>query len=371
MPHQTAPLQQAPDDLAKAKLEAHGLGDPKIALHQAALRDLYFVAIIFIAAFMAASSYELGDWYIVAVTRHADWELDEIAIAAMLSMIAFCWFAWRQWQRFADELTRRIKLEEEIMEMRVLADHLGQNKSVFLANLAHDLRTPLNGVLGFAQLLEEEPFGPIDNEHYKDYVKSIRESAAMLGERLTTCLDPDKVEFGAEPLQMKPRSVKDLIESAVRIVEPVARSTGIGIQIDVSSDLPEIHTDDRAIKKILVNLVTNAIKFSRPSGRIRIAAKLTTGRGLALIVEDDGVGLGLDDLDPRWSHPELIAPEGDNGPRYGMDIGLAVVKRLLEMHGATFGIRSVPNRGTTITMIFPPDRLVQSGASQTNLAQAG
>ena len=77
----------------------HSLADPKVALHQAALRDLYFLVILFIAAFMVASSYELGDWYIVAVTAHPDWELDEVAIAAMLSMVAFCWFAYRQWRR--------------------------------------------------------------------------------------------------------------------------------------------------------------------------------------------------------------------------------------------------------------------------------
>ena len=348
----------------------HSLADPKVALHQAALRDLYFLVILFIAAFMVASSYELGDWYIVAVTAHPDWELDEVAIAAMLSMVAFCWFAYRQWRRFADELTRRVKLEEEIMELRVLADHLGQNKSVFLANLAHDLRTPLNGILGFAQLLEEEPFGPIGNEHYKEYVKSIRESAAMLGERIITCLDPDKVEFGAEPLQMKPRPIKALIDAAVGVVEPVARGTGITIEVEVASNLPEMHADDRAIKKILINLVTNAIKFNRPKGKIRIAAKLTAGQGLALIVEDNGVGIGFDDLDPRWSHPELIEAENDAGPRYGMDIGLAVVRKLVEMHGARFEVRSVPNKGTSVTMIFPPERLVPNDTAEKRFDQA-
>lgn len=356
--------------MTKAKLEVHGLGDPKIALHQAALRDFYFIVIVFLATYVFAIMVNLGEMYHALSIKYEDWQIDEIAMAAMLSMIAFCWFAWRQWRRYADEMTRRIKLEEEIMEMRVLADHLGQNKTVFLANLAHDLRTPLNGVLGFAQLLEEEPFGPIGNERYRDYIASIRESAAMLGERIETCLDPDKVEFGAEPLQMKPHPIKDLVESAVRIVEPVARSSGIDIQVDVAPNLPEMHTDDRAIKKILVNLVSSAIKSNRPNGWIRIAAKRTVGDGLALSVEDNGVGLGFDDLDPRWSHPGLVASEADDTQRYGMDTGLAIVKKLLDMHGATFDIRSVPNRGTAITMIFPPERLVAGGASEKSLDRA-
>jgi signal transduction histidine kinase len=369
MLHRSAPFRHAPDAIAKAELEAAGLGDPTVSLHRSALQDFYGLAIVFLVAYIVAIMVNLGEIYHALSIEYEDWQLDEIAMAAMFTLVASSWFAWRQWRRYAGEMARRINLEGEIIAMRVMADHLGQNKSAFLANLSQDFRAPLNSILGFAQLLEEEPFGPIGNERYKAYVRSIRESAAMLGERITTCLDPDKVEFGAEPMQMKPWPIKELVESAVAIVEPVARTTGIKIEIDVASDLPDMHADERAIKRILVNLVTNAIKFNRPNGIIRITAKLAEGNALTLIVKDNGIGILKDDLDPRGTHPRSSAAHVGPRPQYRVGIGLYAVRTLLEMHGATFVICSVPSKGTTVTMTFPPERLVARGRSQKTLDQ--
>lgn len=353
----------------KAELEALGLGDPRLSLHQSALQDFYLVSVLSVLGYIVALVLDLGDLFLAFTASHESWEIDEIFMAALFSLVGLCWLSWRQWRRYDEEISRRIALEEDIVEMRMMADSLSQNKTAFLANLGHDLRTPLNGVLGFAQLLEEEPFGPIANERYKNYIKSIRESAAMLDERLTTCLDPDKVEFGAEPLQMKPWPVKDLIASALPIVAPVAESGGIRIELDVEADLPNVHADQRAIKKILVNLISNAIKFNRPKGAIRISAKLTDGKALELIVQDNGIGIAIDDLDPRWSHPQMIKPQAGAQPRHGMGVGLSVVQDLIDMHGASLVVRSIPKRGTTVILTFPPDRLVVSAPQQSPLVR--
>lgn len=349
----------------KAEIEAFGLGDPRLSLHQSALQDFYLVSVLSVLGYIVALVLDLGDLFLAFTASHESWEIDEIFMAALFSLVGLCWISWRQWRRYDEEISRRIALEEDIIEMRLMADSLSQNKTAFLANLGHDLRTPLNGILGFAQLLEEEPFGPIANERYKNYIRSIRESAAMLDERIATCLDPDKVEFGAEPLQMKPWPVKDLIASALPIVAPVAESAGIRIELNVEADLPYVHADERAIKKILVNLISNAIKFNRPKGAIRISAKLTDGKALELIVQDNGIGIAIDDLDPRWSHPQLIEPQAGAQPRHGMGGGLSVVQDLIDMHGAAIVVRSIPKRGTTVILTFPPDRLVDPASQQS------
>jgi signal transduction histidine kinase len=357
MPPSTA-LRNSPAKATKAELEALGLGDPKLSLHQAVLRDFYLVAAVSVLAYIAALVLDLGNLFLTFTATHET--LDEIFMAALFGLAALCWVSWRQWRRYSEEITRRIKLEEDIVEMRAVADHLGQNKSAFLADLGHDLRTPLNGILGFAQLLEEEPFGPIGNERYKSYVASIRESAAMLGDRTTTCLDPDKVEFGAEPLQMKPWPVHELVSSAMSIVETVAQSASIKIETDAASDLPDLIADRRAIKKILINLLANAIKFNRPGGLIRIAAKLTDDGALAIVVKDNGIGITVDEMDPRWTHPGQGETRSDAAPLHGMGIGLSAAKSLLDLHSATLKIRSISGKGTTVTMTFPRDRLIES-----------
>jgi signal transduction histidine kinase len=359
MLHPTVITRPRPDDAARGELEALGLGDPTVSLHRLALRDFYVVALVFLAAFLIAVLFDLGDLYRAASARHEHWEYDEIFVAALFTLVAFCWFAWRQWRRYADEITRRLKLEESLVEMQVMTDHLGENKAAFLATLGHDLRTPLNGIYGFAQFLEEEPFGPIGNERYKQYIKSIRESAALLDERIATCLDPEKVEFGAEPLQMRPWPIAALVEQALPIVASLAQSADIAIRLDLAHGLPQVHADHRAIKKILVNLVTNAIKFNRPNGTVLISATLTADKALALTVEDNGVGVTADALDPRWVQRDAApAPARETVGRHGLDVGLTVVKKLLELHGASLTIQSVAQKGTKVTMIFPPDRMV-------------
>jgi signal transduction histidine kinase len=353
---------RSPDETpakTKVELEALGLADPTVALHHSAIRDFYVVPIVFLTTYLAAILFDLGDLYREASARYEDWEYDEIFVASLVTMGAFAWFAWRQWRRYADELTRRLRLEEQLVEMQVMASSVGDNKAELLANIRHDLQTPLNGILSFAQLLEEAPFGPLGNERYKQYVASIRTGAAMLGERLATCLDPDKVEFGAEPLQMRPWPIDTLIRQVLPIVEPVATNANIRIELELAQKLPDLHADHRAIKKVLVNLVSNAIRFNRPHGLVRISTTLSADKALVVTIEDNGVGLAKDALDRRWVQPGADpAPASDSRERYGLGTGLGVASRLLDAHGATMTIESIEQRGTKVSIAFPPDRLV-------------
>jgi len=344
------------DKLTKAELESIGLGDPSITLRRRAFGDLFRIATIYVILLLAALALDLGDILHTLVVRYEKWEIDEFLLAGILSLIAFSGFSMRQWFRYSSEIDRRLKLERELVELRLLADRFGENKALFLSNLAHDFRTPLNGILGFAQLLQEEPFGPIGNEHYKTYIATIRESAVMLNDRIATCLDPEKIDFGAEPMQMMPFPLATAVAKAMPVVEAIARSANVAIEDAVPKDLPEIHGDRRAIKKAIVNLVTNAIKHCRPGGRIRLSAAMTPHGDLAVEIDDDGVGLDATVIAAVKRFEPEASDTGDVAD--GQGAGLFVVKKLLHLHDASLTIENRLGNGTVVTITFPKGRLI-------------
>jgi len=357
MLHRSAPNRQPPDEKTKAKLASVGLGDPTAALRREAKRDLLGICATFVIAFIVASTFDIGEWYREASVKYENWEFDEIAMATTMSIVAFCWYAARQWRRYRDEVARRLKLVESLVAMRVVADQLGENKAHFLANIAHDFRTPLNGILGFAQLINEEPFGPLGDDRYKKYVQTIQESAEMLNERIETCLDPEKFEFGAEPMQMMPYPLKNAINGAMPMLQELADSARIALLDDVSNDLPDVHGDGRALRKIIVNLVTNAIKHSRPKCSVRLSAERMADNDLTLVVEDDGIGMDpklVAALQRGWQ-PTQAATE-DTGE--SASTGLFVTKKLLDLHGASLHIDTSAAQGTRVTVTFPQERLI-------------
>jgi signal transduction histidine kinase len=356
MLHRSTAFRDEPDTTARAELEFVGLGDPSESLRRRAFSDLFLIATLYVVFLLLALALDLGDRFHEFVIRYEKWEVDEFIIAGVLSLIAFTGFSLRQWYRYSSEIDRRLKLERDLVEMRVLVDHFGENKALFLSNLAHDFRTPLNGILGFAQLLQEEPFGPIGNDHYKNYIATIRESAIMLNDRITTCLDPDKIEFGAEPMQMMPFPLKQAIANALPVVQAMAQSADIGVEDDVPENLPDIHGDRRAIKKVIINLATNAIKHCQPKGKVRLSASASDDGTLAIEVEDNGVGMDARIITALLRHEAGADHAG--ATEDGQGVGLFVVKKLLDMHEATLTIDNRLGNGTVVTVTFPKNRII-------------
>ena len=344
------------DKLTNVELDSIGLGDPSRSLRRRAANDLFLIAIICVVGLLIGLALDLGDRFHTFVVTHEEWEIDEFMLAIFLGLIAFAGFSLRQWFRYSGEIRRRVKLERELVDLRILADRFGENKALFLSNLAHDFRTPLNGILGFAQLLQEEPFGPIGNEHYKTYVATIRESAVMLSDRIETCLDPEKVDFGAEPMQMIPFALKQAVANAMPVIQMMAQSADVTLEVSVPADLPEIHGDRRAIKKAVINLVTNAVKHSHRGGRIRVSAALTHHGDLAMEIDDNGIGLDATVI----AAVKRYEPEASNAGVVTDSQGaeLLVVKRLLHLHDASLTIENRLGHGTVVTVTFPKGRLI-------------
>jgi signal transduction histidine kinase len=356
MLHRSTAYRDEQHITAKADLEFVGLGDPSETLRRHAFSDLLIIAATYVATLMVALTLDLGDHLHAFIMKNESWEADEFLVAGILSLIAFAGFSLRQWIRYSSEIDRRLKLERDLVEMRVLADHLGENKALFLSNLAHDFRTPLNGILGFAQLLQEEPFGPIGDDHYKTYIATIRESAVMLNDRIATCLDPDKIDFGAEPMQMMPFPLKTAVARAMPVVRAMAQSADITVEDDVPEDLPDIHGDRRAIKKVIINLATNAIKHCQPKGKVRLSAAMSDDDTLTIEVEDNGVGMDARIITALMRHE--AGTEHAGATEDGQGVGLFVVRKLLDMHEATLTIDNRLGNGTVVTVTFPKNRLL-------------
>jgi signal transduction histidine kinase len=191
----------------------------------------------------------------------------------------------------------------------------------------------------------------------KSYILAIHESASMLNERIETCLDPDKIEFGAEPMQMIAYPLKNAVNNAMPIVQGLAQSANIELIDEVSNNLPCVHADGRALKKIIVNLLTNAIQHSRPRGTVRITAHLTASGDMILIVEDNGVGMD-ERLLSALENGIRPGPVGEDATLVSTGIGLFVVKHLVDLHQGTLALKTSEASGTTATITFPANRVL-------------
>ena len=261
------------------------------------------------------------------------------------------------------DITDRKTAEAELLRTKDHAESANRAKSEFLATMSHELRTPLNAIIGFSDMVIEETFGPIGSERYREYLRDIRSSGTHLLDLINDILDLSKAESGQVDLHESVIEVEDLINGSVALVALRARQAGVEIITDIAQDLPQLRADERKVRQALLNLATNAIKFTPPAGRVFLRAGLADGR-LRLAVEDTGIGMASADI------PKALSPFGQidsahNRRHTGTGLGLPLTKRLVEAHGATFDLKSELGVGTVVTVEFPPDRLVDRFASRS------
>jgi signal transduction histidine kinase len=229
-------------------------------------------------------------------------------------------------------------------------------KSEFLANVSHELRTPLNAIIGFSEVILRETFGPLGSEKYRDYISDIHDSGQHLLRVINDILDLSKIEAGKMELAEECFDLQGTIDGILRM--SVARATAGGVEIDV--DLPDpspwLKADERLIKQILINLVSNAVKFTPSGGRVTVRVERTEDAGIALIVADTGIGIPPDDL-PNLCNPFWQIDRGLNRKFEGTGLGLSLSRRMAELHGGQLEITSEVSVGTTVTVRLPPQRV--------------
>src|SRR5690606_2886837 len=196
------------------------------------------------------------------------------------------------------DITERREVEETLRRMKEGAEAANRSKTEFLANMSHELRTPLNAIIGFSKIIEEGMFGPVGNAKYLEYATDIGTSADHLLSIINDILEVSKIEAGEVDLQEQLLDVGVVFRDVERIVHSRADEAGIRLEIDTPANLPALYADERKIKQILLNLVSNGIKFTPAGGFVRISARVGEDGGMDLMVSDNGIGIADEDI-PR------------------------------------------------------------------------
>jgi signal transduction histidine kinase len=230
----------------------------------------------------------------------------------------------------------------------------------FLAKVSHEVRTPLNSIIGFAELMLQERLGPIGNARYTGYIDDIHHSGLYALSLLNDLLDISKIEAGKFELNFTAVDVPELVEDCVNSLQPLAKRARIVLRTSFAPDLPAIVADPRRLKQILLNLLTNAIKFTKEGGQVIVSGTLVDGE-LRLRVGDNGVGMTKDEIAFAMQPFHQL----DTAPRkqIGTGLGLPVTKALVDANRARLVLTSEPGVGTSADVIFPAERLFTGSAS--------
>ena len=234
-------------------------------------------------------------------------------------------------------------------ERAALAD-ASEAKSRFLAVVSHELRTPLNAIIGFSDLLRQVDDGTMPTTKRREYVDLIHDSGTHLLKLVGDLLDMSKIDAGRYDLVVEPFDAAEAFRSSAAMLRPVADARGIEIVAEARS-LPPLEADARAFRQVVINLVTNAVKFSHDGAHVR-ATLARRGGSLALTVSDTGPGIAAADV-ARLGQPFTQACAGTDRAHEGAGLGLSIVKGLVELHGGTLAIASEVGRGTDVTVTLP------------------
>ena len=225
-----------------------------------------------------------------------------------------------------------------------------RHKSEFLANMSHELRTPLNAIIGFSDVLAERMFGEI-NPKQGEYLGDIRASGQHLLSLINDILDLSKVEAGKMELQPSRFSLADALQSVAMMVRERAAGRGIGLSTQIDPAIGLVEADERKVKQVVLNLLTNAVKFTRPGGQVQLRAT-RAGDGVSVAITDTGVGIAPADQ-ARVFEEFAQARAGAAGEQEGTGLGLTLSRKLVELHGGTIWVESELGKGSTFTFTLP------------------
>ncbi|MFI5409534.1 ATP-binding protein [Kaistia sp. UC242_56] len=255
------------------------------------------------------------------------------------------------------DITQWKNAEEELINARRAAETASMQKSDFLAKVSHEIRTPLNAIIGFSEVMMEERFGPIGTERYKEYLRDINVSGAHLMSLLNDLLDLSKIEAGKLDLNFEAVALNEIVMECVAMMQPQANRERIIIRTSLSSQVPSIVADPRSIRQIVLNLVSNAVKFTLAGGQVIVSTALEERGEVTLRIRDTGIGMSEKDVETALMPFRQIATSAKHRSD-GTGLGLPLTKALVEANRAAFQIDSAVGQGTLIRVTFPATRVL-------------
>jgi signal transduction histidine kinase len=236
------------------------------------------------------------------------------------------------------------------------AERENEAKTELLSRVSHEVRTPLHAILGFAEVMIEERFGPIGNERYRDYLRDIHASGRHVLSLTNDLLDLTRIKLGKMDLQFTPLDVNGVVRECVTLMQPQAARERVIMRLSLFDKLPNVMADERSLRQIMLNLMANAVKYNEPGGQVIVSTALDDTGSVILRVRDTGVGMNDSELAVALE-PFRRVPGAK--PSEGSGIGLPLTKALVEANHADFSIKSRKDQGTLVEIAFPVPRAAQ------------
>jgi PAS domain S-box-containing protein len=253
------------------------------------------------------------------------------------------------------DMTNWRKAEADLTAARMAADTASQQKSQFLAKISHEIRTPMNSIIGFAEVMMDQRFGAIGNDRYAEYLRDIHRSGQHVVSLVNDLLDLSKVEAGKADLTFASVNLNDIVSSCVSMMEPQALREKVFLRTQLDSGLPMVVADERSIRQIVINLLSNSAKFNNPGGQIIVSTALTPEREAVIRVKDTGIGMTPEELELAMQPFRQIPATAKSG---GTGLGLPLTKALTEANRASLRIVSRRGEGTMAEIVFPTTRVL-------------
>ena len=248
------------------------------------------------------------------------------------------------------DLSRERDAERRLIAAREAAEAASAAKTDFLAQVSHEIRTPLHAILGFSEVMLEERFGPVGNERYKDYIKDIHASGSHVMSLADDLLDLSKIEAGKLELAFASVDANSVIRECVSLMQPQAARERVIMRVSLHDRLPRVMVDERSLKQIMLNLMSNAVKFNEPGGQVIVSTAVDAAGQAVIRVRDTGVGMNENEVGLALTPFSQV---GKGGAKGGAGLGLPLTKALVEANKAEFSIKSRREQGTLIEIAFP------------------
>ena len=255
------------------------------------------------------------------------------------------------------DITQWKRAEEDLLNAKRTAERASSAKSDFLAKISHEIRTPLNAIIGFSEVMMKEQFGAIGNERYREYMKDIHASGEHLVSLINDLLDLSKIEAGKLDLVFASVNLNALVQQCVALMQPQANQQRIIIRSSLSPTLPPVVADARSVRQIVLNLLSNSIKFTGAGGQVIVSTALTDRAEAVLRVRDTGIGMTEKEILTAMEPFRQLATSTRWGSG-GTGLGLPLTKALAEANRAAFSIKSAVDAGTLVEITFPGTRVL-------------